>query len=465
MESATTTGTGPEADASAGEQDTKLARKIGAPLLLLFIVGDMLGGGIYALVGEVGGEVGGAIWTAFLAAFVLAALTAVAYAELVSKYPRAAGAALYVNNAYKRPFFTFMVAFAVMASGITSASALARAFSGDALAEFISVPVIPIALLFLIVVAAINMRGISESMSLNALFTVIEVIGLLLIVVIGIVAFGDGSAEASRNFEFKQGDAAFFAVLSGAGLAFYALIGFEDSVNVAEEIKRPSVTYPKILFGGLAIAGVLYLLVTFIASAVVPTNDLAGSDAPLLEVVKQGPLGIPNKLFAAITLFALANGALINMIMASRLVYGMSEQGIVPRGFGRVLSGRRTPWTAIIFTTLLGMILVSTGDLASLADTTVMLLLAVFAIVNVTVLVLRRDPVDHKHFRAPTVLPVLGAIVSVVLIVDNEAETFLRAGLLLLLGAAVWGVNYALGHRTGELEAEALSGGGAGPKD
>lgn len=450
---------GSRPDAASGERETKLARRVGGPLLLLFIVGDMLGGGIYALVGEVGNEVGGAIWTSFLAAFLLASLTAFAYAELVSKYPRAAGAALYVNKAYERPFLTFMVAFAVMASGITSASALARAFSGDALAEFVSVPVIPIALLFMLVVAAINMRGISESMSLNALFTMIEIVGLILIVVIGVAAFGDGSADVSRNFEFKQGTTALFAVLSGAGLAFYALIGFEDSVNVAEEVKRPSFTYPRVLFAGLAIAGLLYLLVTFMASAVVPTTDLGDSSAPLLEVVRQGPLGIPNKLFAAITLFALANGALINMIMASRLVYGMSDQGIVPSWFGRVLSGRRTPWTAIIFTTALAMILVSTGDLSSLADTTVLLLLIVFTMVNIAVLVLRRDQVEHSHFRAPTPAPILGAIVSIVLIIDNEAGIFLRAGLLLLLGVAIWGVNYAFGHRTGDFDPEGLKRG------
>ena len=144
---------------------------------------------------------------------------------------------------------------------------------------------------------------------------------------------------------------------------------------------------------------------------------------------------------------ALANGALINMIMASRLVYGMAEEGIVPGFFGRVLSGRRTPITAIVFTTVLGLILVSTGDLASLADTTVLLLLCAFAIVNVAVLVLRRDEVSHPHFRAPTIAPILGAIVCVVLIVDNEGEIFLRAGLLLVLGAVLWVLAYAGGHR------------------
>jgi len=440
-------------DPSTGEQKTKLARRVGPVLLLMFIVGDILGGGIYALVGEVGAETGGAIWTGFLAAFLLAALTACAYAELVSKYPRAAGAALYVNKAFKRPFLTFMVAFAVMASGITSASTLARGFGGDALAEFVDVKVIPVAIAFLLVVAIVNMRGIAESVRLNAVLTCIEVGGLLLIVVIGIAALGESGSDFGRNFEFKEGVSPFFAILSGAGLAFYALIGFEDSVNIAEEVRQPSRNYPRILFGGLAIAGVLYLAVTMLASAVVPTDALSESSAPLVQVGEQGPLGVSPDVFAAITLFALANGALINMIMASRLVYGMSEEGIIPSFFGRILQGRRTPITAIVFTTVLGLILVSTGDLGDLADTTVLLLLVAFTMVNIAVLVLRRETVDHEHFRAPTIAPILAAIASVVLIVDNEAETFARAGLLLLLGVVLWIAAYAGGHRTGEHKA------------
>ncbi len=439
-----------ETTGGGGEPQPKLARRVGPLMLLLFVVGDMLGGGIYTLVGEVGGEVGGAIWTAFAAAFLLAALTASAYAELVSKYPRAAGAALYANRAFHRPFFTFMVAFAVMASGITSASTLARGFAGDALAEFVDVRVIPVAIAFLIVVAIINARGIAESVRINAALTFIEIAGLLMIIVIGFAALGDAGADFGRNLEFKQGVTPFFAILSGAGLAFYALIGFEDSVNIAEEVHEPSRNYPRILFGGLAAAGSLYLLVTLVASGVIPTAELAGSSAPLVLVGEQGPLGLDPKVFAAITLFALANGALINMVMASRLVYGMSEEGIVPDFFGRILSGRRTPITAIVFTTVLGLILVSTGDLATLADTTVLLLLCAFAIVNVAVLVLRRDPVDHRHFQAPTIAPILGAIVCLVLIVDNEAEIFLRAGLLLMLGAVLWVLAYAGGHRADE---------------
>jgi amino acid transporter len=448
-----------EGTQNGNERDSSesgLRRAVGTRLLLLFIVGDMLGGGIYALVGEVGAEVGGAIWTAFLAAFVLALLTAFAYAELVTKYPRAAGAALYVNRAFRVPFVTFMVAFAVMASGITSASALARAFAGDYFEQFVELPIVLVALVFIVVVAAINLRGIAESLKVNALFTVIEVAGLLLIVVVGVFAFGDAGADAGRAVDFKEGESVFFAIAGGATLAFYALIGFEDSVNVAEETRDPRRAFPRALFGGLAIAGVIYLIVTVTASIVVPTEQLAGSSGPLLEVVREGAFDIPPKLFAAIALFALANGALINMIMASRLVYGMSNERIIPRVFGRVLSGRRTPWTAIAFTTALAMILISTGDLADLADTTVLLLLAVFVTVNVSVLVLRRDPVEHDHFRTPSVIPVLGAAVSIFLITQTEGEIFLRAGLVLLIGVALWVVNRLVTGPIEDVAAERL---------
>jgi amino acid transporter len=237
----------------------------------------------------------------------------------------------------------------------------------------------------------------------------------------------------------------FLAIVGGAALAFYALIGFEDSVNVAEEVREPGRAFPRALFGGLAIAGVVYLLVTLSASLVVPTDQLSGSSGPLLEVVREGPIDLPLKLFAFIALLAVANGALINMIMASRLVYGMARRELVPAAFGRVLRGRRTPHVAIAFTTAIAVVLISTGDLGELADTTVVLLLAVFAIVNVTVLVLRRDPVDHEHFRAPASLPALGALVSVVLLVDRvggDPVVGLRAAGLVGLGALLWLVAY-----------------------
>jgi APA family basic amino acid/polyamine antiporter len=443
----------------AGDEGSGLKRVIGTKLLFFFILGDMLGGGIYALVGEVGAEVGGAIWTAFLAAFVLAALTACAYAELVTKYPYAAGAALYVNKAFKMPFVTFMIAFAVMASGITSAGALAKAFAGDYFAQFMDAPELAVALVFFGAVMIVNLIGISESVKTNAAFTIIEVTGLILIIVIGITALAGGDAEPGRALEFKGGTSPLLLIVAGTTLSFYALIGFEDSVNIAEEVRDPARAYPRALFGGLVVAGIVYMLVTVVASMVVQTGQLANSDAPLLEVVKEGTVNVPLKLFALIALFAVANGALLNMIMASRLVYGMANQGIVPGFFRTLLPGRRTPWLAILFTTALGVVLIITGDLGILADTTVMLLLIAFAMVNISVLVLRRDRVDHDHFHAPSIAPVLGALISIFLITQNEADIYLRAGILLLIGLLFWVVNrITRGPANKEMDAEAFSG-------
>jgi basic amino acid/polyamine antiporter, APA family len=448
-------------DERTGEERTQLKRVIGPRVLTIFIIGDILGAGIYALVGEVGAEVGGAIWTAFFVSFVLAFFTAFAYAELVTKYPRAAGGALYTHKAFRAPFLTFVVAFAVMSSGIASASTLARAFAGDYLSEFVDLPLVLAALIFIVVVAAINARGIAESVKLNVVLTSIEVTGLLIIVVVGVAALGEGSGDFSRNFEFKDGESVFGAIVAGTALAFYAMIGFEDSVNVAEEAKQPSRNYPRALFIGIAAAGTLYLLVTLTASLVVPTGQLSGSDAPLLEVVEVGPLGIPTKLFAFIALTAVSNSALINMIMASRIVYGMAEQGIVSSLFSRVLPGRRTPFVAILFTTVIAAALIATGDLATLADTTVLLLLFVFIIVNIAVLVLRREPVEHEHFTAPSIFPVLGALVSLWLILHtalDDISTFARAGGLVALGAVLWLVNRLVEGPHEEVEPEGLRG-------
>ena len=435
-----------------GPEGGGLKRAITPGLLLFFIVGDILGGGIYARVGQVAGETGGAIWIAFLLALVMAAFTAGSYAELVGKYPRAGGAGLYVHRAFGNSFLTFVVAFAVVASGIASASALARAFGGDYLSEFVDIPVVLTAIALLVLIAAVNLRGIAESVKINVGFTLVEMGGLALIVIVAFAAIAGGDAEPSRAFEIKEGGSLLGVALAGAAIAFYALIGFEDSVNVAEETQDPARTYPKALFGALAIAGALYLLVTIGASMVVPTSELAASDGALLEVIKQGPLGIPEKLFSAIGLLALSNGALINMIMASRLLYGMAQEGVVPRPFALVLSERRTPWFAIAFTSAVAAVLVATGDLDDLADTTVALLVVVFAIVNVCVLVLRRDPVDHDHFVVWTFVPVIGVGISLALLTQIEAEIYARAAILVAVGIALWVVNWLIVRRQADVE-------------
>jgi amino acid transporter len=421
--------------------DTALKPAITRTMLLFFIIGDILGGGIYALVGEVGDKVGGAFWTAFLAAGLVAAFTAASYAELVSKYPHAGGAALFVHKAFKLPLLTFLIAFAVVSSGVASAATLATAFGGDYLSEFVDLPTVLVGLVVIGLLSLINLRGIKESVSFNLGCTAIELGGLLLVVAIGAAFLLDGGGDAGRAFEFKDGDAPLLLVISGASLAFYALIGFEDSVNVAEETRDAPVTFPGTLFVGLGIAGSVYLAVTVIASMAVPTDTLAGSDGPLLEVVQLGPLAVDTQVFSAIALFALVNGALINMVMASRLLYGMAEERVIPGWFGSVHPSFRTPWAGVLFAGALAAVLVVIGDLETLADTTVLLLLLAFVAVHISVLVLRRTPVDHEHFRAWTGFPILGALSCVALIVQKlveDAVVFAYAGGLLAVGLVLW---------------------------
>src|SRR5690606_24964916 len=400
---------------SKSEEDTELKRVLGPKLLLLFIVGDILGTGIYALTGKVAGEVGGAVWLPFIVAFSIAIVTAFSYLELVTKYPQAGGAASFVHRAFDIHFITFLVTFTVMASGITSASTASRAFAENLAKGFgwwideegaVDAGAILIgALLFILVVAAINFRGVAESVKTNVVLTLIELSGLLLVIFVGlwaVLGFSGAEVDFSRItvFESPDGKNAFVAVTAATALAFFAMVGFEDSVNMAEETKEPSRIFPKVMLSGLVLTGLIYVLVSITAVALVPVGELSEGGTPLLTVVERGAPNLPiDKIYPFIAMFAVANSALINMMMASRLLYGMSRQGVLPSVLGRVHQGRRTPWTSIIFTTLLaGGLIVLVQSVANLGDVTALLLLAVFAVVNVACLVLRRDAVGHEHF-------------------------------------------------------------------
>jgi basic amino acid/polyamine antiporter, APA family len=334
-----------------------------------------------------------------------------------------------------------------MCSGVSSAAALATAFGGDYLSEFVDLPTVLVALAVILVVSLINFRGIKESANFNLGCTLIELGGLFLVVLIGAAFLFDGGGDTGRALEFKDGTTPALLIVAGASIAFYALIGFEDAVNVAEETKDATKSFPGTLFMGLGIAGGIYLIVTVIAGMAVPTDRLAGSDGPLLEVVTQGPLSVNSQVFSAIALFAIVNGCLLNLVMASRLMYGMANEGVVPKILGRVHPGRRTPWAAIVFTASIAGVLAILGDLSTLADTTVLLLLFVFVAVHVSLLILRRTPVDHDHFRAPTVLPWLGAASCFGLAVHQVVEDpklALWAGGLILFGLILWTIERAV---------------------
>ncbi|WP_340289551.1 APC family permease [Sulfitobacter pontiacus] len=430
-------------------EKTELKRVMGPGLLLLFVVGDVLGTGIYALTGEVAAKVGGIVWLPFLVAFVLATVTACSYLELVTKYPKAAGAALYTQKAFGVHFLTFLVAFAVMSSGITSASTASQAFAENFGKSFGlgdgAFLITAISIGFMVLLGLINLRGVGESVKANVVLTCIELTGLLIIIMIGAAALMGGQGDFGRAFDFSSAgeQGLFWPVIAATTLAFFAMVGFEDSVNMAEEAKNPSRIFPKVLLGGLLITGVIYLLVSITAIALVHAKALGEGATPLLKVVEAGAPWFPLSVFGIITMCAVANSALINMLMASRLLYGMAQEKVLPSILGKVLPKRRTPYTAIVFTTGLAIALITfVGAVPDLGGTTALLLLAVFTLVNIAVLVLRSDTVDHDHFTSPLGLPYIGAISCAFFVgpwTGRDSVQYLIAAVLIGLGVVLWG--------------------------
>jgi amino acid transporter len=450
-----------------------LKRVMGPKLLLLFIVGDILGTGVYALTGEVAGEVGGAAWAPFLVAFAVATVTALSYLELVTRYPQAAGAALYTHKAFGIHFVTFLVAFTVMCSGITSASTASYAFA-DFMNTGLSLDLpkggltlMVLSLGFMTLVAAINFRGVGESVKANVVLTLVELSGLLMVIFIGLYAVTQGNADFSRVmvFESPSDKGTFLAISTAAALAFFAMVGFEDSVNMAEECENPKRDFPKMMLTGLGITGLIYVLVSITAVALVPVGDLTaeGADSALIQVVAAGAPDMPfDKIFPFIGMFAVANSALINMLMASRLLYGMANAAVLPRALGRVHPERRTPWVSIVFTTLLAFGLIiyvvranassdGAANITLLGGTTSLLLLSVFTVVNIALLVIRRRPYGENesrtHFRSPGIMPWIGAVSCAFLAGpwarNEEAQEQYRIALILLgIGVLLWVVAY-----------------------
>jgi amino acid transporter len=422
----------------AQETGSKLKQAVTGPRRFLCILGDVRGAGIYALMGVLAQEVGGVLWLPLVVALLLALLTAGSYAELVTKFPRAGGAAVFAERAFGKPLLSFLVGFCMLAAGVVSAAGLALAFAGDYLETFIPVAPIPAAVVFLALVALVNARGIQESTRGNVVMTVIEVSGLVIVIVCVAVMLGAGGGDTSRVTAFPQGANPAIATLGAAIIAYYSFVGFETSANIAEEVRQPSKVYPKALFGALITAGVVYVLVGLASSIALPPEQLSKSSGPLLAVVSASGVPIPELVFSLIALVAVANGALLTMIMASRVTFGMAEQHLLPAVLGRTLPKRQTPWVAIVVTTLVAMALTLVGDLSLLASTVVLLLLFVFIAVNISVLVLRRQPVEHQHFRVWTAVPVLGVASCVLLLTQQDGPVWIAGGIALVVGVVLY---------------------------
>lgn len=429
------------------EHTGDLKRHIGFFGLALFGIGDILGAGIYGLVGKAAGQVGNAVWLAFLVSALAALLTGFSYATLGSRYPRAAGASFVMEKAFHRDWLAYFVGLAVLGSALTSMATAGRILAGylAPLAPGASELIWSAAIIASI--ALIVFWGIRESLWLNAVCTTVELGGLLFIIAIGIGWLGKVDYFHAVTVSNPEGSLGVGLVMTGAVLTFYSFLGFEDILNVAEEVKDPSHTLPRGLLTAVAVSSVVYVLVSLVAVSVVPAAELAASGQPLVEVVVRAAPWFPKNIYTFIAVFAVSNTLLLNFIMSTRLTYGMSVQGLLPRPLAKVHKKRQTPHLATILVFGLVTILASLGAVTQLARATSTLLLLSFFLMNVALIVLQRRPAEPKgKFEAPAWVPYLGAVICAAMLWNTQADDWFMAGAIL----AVIGILYAIQRPSGE---------------
>ncbi len=444
-----------------------LRRSITGKQLFFYTLGDVLGSGIYVLIGLVAAAVGGAFWIAFAVGVSIAAITGTAYAELVTKYPQAAGAALYVNKAFGNRVLTFLITVCFLSASFAASGALADGFASYFATLWEGPPALLVTLLFILALSIINFIGITESVVVNMVMAFIEIAGLVIVLVIGVWYIAEGNAEFATLTDFRssEGTHPAVAILAGVAQSFFAMTGFENTANVAEETIEPHRNFPRSLVGGMITAGVIYVLVSMAAALTVDTETLAGSDAALLEVVEKGILPIStdvmSTLFSIIAMIAITNTTLVAVVTQPRILYGMANEDVVPGVFATIHPSRRSPWVGLLFSGAVVAALLVVGHvvpkvegetlIGRLSLVTVLFLLFIYALVIIACLKLRGHDEDENTFHANTPLLLVGLAGNVAIFawsVYDDPTALWWCGGLLAVGVALFLVEYVFGSRS-----------------
>ena len=374
----------------------------------MYGVGIILGAGIYVLVGSAAATAGNSVWISFLLGMAVSALSGLSYAELASMYPRAAAEYVFVKNAFRNNFLASTIGWLTIFISIIAAATVALGFGGY-LTEFANIPIIVSATLLIVGLSIVNFLGIRESSTLNIVFTLVEVAGLGIVIYLG---FFSNHLQHVNYLEMPFG---IQGVFSGFILIFFAFIGFEDIVNISEETRNPRRIIPKAIFFSILITGIIYILVSLASIQIMPWNDLGQSLAPLADVAGK-VLGVNGMvLLSAIALFATTNTVLIVLLSGSRMLYGLSSHGSLHNVFSKIHLRTKTPWVAIVTIMMASILFVMIGNIITVANITVFLLVIVYSMVNLSVIVLRlREPNIERHFKVPfnirnyPILPIIG---------------------------------------------------------
>lgn len=384
----------------------KLERSLSLFSITMYGIGSILGAGIYVLVGKVSGFAGFFAPFSFLLAAIIAAFTAISYARLSSRIPKSGGEFAYVSRAFKSPIFAQIVAMAVMFTGIVSAATMANGFVGY-LQVFIGWNENIIITAFVVMLGVVSIWGIKESAFLVTSFAFVEFAGLLFV----LFCLKENFAELPLQYNTLIPSANwlnFSAILSGAFLAFFAFIGFEDMVNIAEEVKNPRRNMPISIIIALIVTSFIYILVSLAATISLSPQILQNSSAPMADLIHSK--GYSPKIISAVSLFSISNGAVVQMVMASRILFSMARKSILPQLFQHINQHTKTPIysTAVIILAVLGFALFL--NLETLAETTSFIILSVFIFINLSLIVIQYSGKDHNIVERVT--PFLGLLLT-----------------------------------------------------
>lgn len=391
----------------------ELIRRLSLPLLVFYGIGTILGAGIYVLVGKVAGEAGLYTPIAFMLASLLAAFSAFSYAELAARFPRSAGEAIYVEEGFGIKRLSVLVGLMIVTVGVISIAALAHGFAGY-LNVFFDFPESIIVTCLVLFIGCVCAWGIGQSVMIASIMTIVEIIGLLIILYVGRDAFTLVPVKLPEMIP-PLNTSVWAGIFMGSFIAFYAFLGFEDIVNVAEEAIKPRVNIPLAIIISLIITTIFYILISVVAVLLVSPDELSSSSAPLAMIYKittgQSPVVI-----TIISLISVVNGALVQVIMASRVLYGMSRKKWLPEKIGEINSVTHTPLIATALITILIILFALVFPLLSLAKITSFITLLIFMLINFALLKIKYSKRLHDGFCVPLWVPLIGAISTLLFI-------------------------------------------------
>ncbi|HET6517211.1 MAG TPA: amino acid permease [Nitrosopumilaceae archaeon] len=412
---------------------TELKRHIGLFHLTMYGVGLILGAGIYVLIGEATALAGNATWISFLLGAIVAAFAGLSYAELTALFPRAAAEYVFVKNAFKNNFIAFIIGWLTAITGMITAATVSLGFGGY-FSQFLNIPIIASAILLIGGLSFLNFVGIRESAWANTIFAIITAAGLGLIIFLGF------TFETKESIDYYEAPLGISGIILAFVLIFFAFIGFEDMANVAEEVKKPQKNLPRGIILSIAITGIIYVLVALAAVRVVNWAELGQSAAPLAEIAQRSIGFGGNVTLSVIALFATASTVLITLIAGARILYGMAKQKSLPFFLSKVHSKTHTPWIAVICIMLIAMAFAFVGDIVIVANITVFAIVITFAMINLSVILLRYiEPELKRPFKVPfnigkfPILPLFGLITTLYMAIQFDFE-------IIMVGFAIMGI-------------------------